>query len=132
MNGDLSSNWVGAIGQFAGIVVTVILFLRYLSERDKEIRSIVTDTVTKLKGIMDQVKSMKDDFQHQLDKISTEYVASTKEMNNEMRRIVDSHFAISRDTVQSLSHMDQTVMQLHNTVTDIQKEIQRGKAPGTL
>lgn len=88
------------LGQFAGIVVTVMLFLRYMSNKDQESGKRQDEVMKRFEEIMTRVEGIQKSAEAHINAVSQEFIRITQINQQQMQKLFDDYMQITRQNVE--------------------------------
>lgn len=86
------------LGQLAAFVVTVLLFLKYLTTRDQKIENMFDQVMTRVEN------NQKASEQH-LTSIQAEFLRVSQIQQSQMQKVFDDHMVLTRQAITAISAM---------------------------
>jgi len=115
--------FVTTLGQLAGIVVTVVYFLRHISEQNAVNRKSQEDVVSRVDAIMDRVDAMESANRDATRQTATEFTAAVTEFRQEHRRTVDGLIAVHKESGATIGAIAGRVGDLGTQVTGLAQQV---------
>lgn len=92
------------------VIVVVIIFLKHQSEYHASLKEIT-------KTFSERTVEMQHQFEMQVDRLSTNYLASEKIYQVQIQRLFDDFILVSRETIIAVKELDASVKSLREMIT---------------
>jgi predicted component of type VI protein secretion system len=93
------------------VIIVVILFLKQ-QEKMNDVLKEITDKFGQQSSANQKL------FQDQINQITTQYYTSQKSFQDQIQLLIDSHLAVSKETISALKQLEAIVRQVELRVTN--------------
>jgi predicted PurR-regulated permease PerM len=100
------------LGQFAGIVVTVLLFLRYMSVRDDKIEKMFDQVMDRVENLVTRVENIQKSAEAHINTVQQEFLRTVAINQAQMQKLFDDYMQITRKNVELVVELKAQLEQL--------------------
>lgn len=95
---DSTLTLIRNVGEFAGIVVTIMLFLKYLTARDEKIEKMFNDVV-------DRVEKIQANSEAHINRVSDNFIKVTENMQIQTQKLFDDHMQLTTKNIELVAEL---------------------------
>lgn len=112
--------WVKDLGPSAAVITAILLFLRYMSEKDKAMKETMADKDKAMQAslieIGDRLEKVQASSEKQIDRIATDFSKAARDMQSETRAVVDRNIEVIQQAVTVVAELKAEVRELRQEV----------------